>query len=151
MDDNQIKYFVEAALLAAGRPLSIDQLQKLFDHDATPEKSQIRQAISSLLEDYEATALAVHCHDTYGQALANILVALQHGIATIDASVAGLGGCPYARGASGNVATEDVIYLLNGMGIESGVDLDRLVLAGNRISAALGRTNGSRVAQALSS
>ena len=90
----------------------------------------------------------MHCHDTYGQALSNILVALQYDIHTIDASVAGLGGCPYAPGASGNVATEDVVYMLNGLGIETGLDLDKLIAAGNRISDTLGRTNASRVARA---
>lgn len=89
--------------------------------------------------------LAVHCHDTYGMAIANIHTALQLGIAVVDSSVAGLGGCPYAQGASGNVATEDVVYLLNGLGIEHGVDLDRLVAAGQFISDELGRVNGSKV------
>lgn len=93
--------------------------------------------------------LAVHFHDTYGQALANIHLALQHGISVIDSSVAGLGGCPYARGATGNVATEDVVYMLNGMGIVHGIELERLIAAGNAISNQLGRSNGSKVAQAL--
>jgi hydroxymethylglutaryl-CoA lyase len=101
-----------------------------------------------LLARFAPGQLAVHCHDTYGQALSNILVALQHGIATVDASVAGLGGCPYAPGASGNVATEDVVYMLRGMGIETGLDLDKLIAAGSRISATLGRANASAVAQA---
>ncbi len=105
--------------------------------------------LETLLERFPAQRLAVHCHDTYGQALANILVALQHGIATVDSSVAGLGGCPYARGATGNVATEDVVYMLDGMGIASGVDLRALIAAGNRISGTLGRSNGSRAARAL--
>jgi len=105
--------------------------------------------LEALLERFNPERLAVHCHDTYGQALANILVALQHGIATVDSSVAGLGGCPYARGASGNVATEDVVYMLDGMGIATGVDLRALVAAGNRISRTLGRDNGSRAARAL--
>ena len=86
--------------------------------------------------------LAVHFHDTYGQALANILAALERGIAVVDSSVAGLGGCPYATGASGNVATEDVLYMLNGLGIETGVDLDKLAEAGQFICAALGRAPG---------
>jgi len=103
-----------------------------------------------LLARFNANQLAVHCHDTYGQALSNILIALQHGIHTIDASVAGLGGCPYAPGASGNVATEDVIYMLDGMGIATGIDLNRLIAAGNRISTTLGRTNASAVARARS-
>jgi hydroxymethylglutaryl-CoA lyase len=92
--------------------------------------------------------LAVHLHDTYGQAIANIYAALQMGIAVVDSSVAGLGGCPYAKGASGNVATEDVVYLLNGLGIEHGVDLDALIAAGQFITGQLGRENGSRVALA---
>lgn len=93
--------------------------------------------------------LAVHYHDTYGQALANILKSLEMGIATVDSSVAGLGGCPYAKGASGNVATEDVIYLLNGLGIEHGIDLNKLIDAGNAISNRLNRPNNSRVANAI--
>ena len=93
--------------------------------------------------------LAVHLHDTYGQGLANILAALEHGVAVIDSSVAGLGGCPYAPGASGNVASEDVLYMLNGLGIETGVDLDRLAAAGKFICQALGRASSSKVATAL--
>lgn len=90
--------------------------------------------------------LAVHFHDTRGQALANIFACLEAGVATVDASVAGLGGCPYARGASGNVATEDLVYLLQGLGIETGVDLPRLVAAGRWICAQLGREPRSRLA-----
>ncbi|MFK8077407.1 MAG: hydroxymethylglutaryl-CoA lyase [Granulosicoccus sp.] len=97
-----------------------------------------------------AHQLAVHCHDTYGQALANIVVALQHGVATIDSSIAGLGGCPYAVGATGNVATEDVVYLLDGLGIEHGVQLDTLLKASQYICAELGRESQSRAGRALS-
>ena len=93
--------------------------------------------------------LGVHFHDTYGQALANILACLEEGVATIDASVAGLGGCPYAKGASGNVGTEDVAYMLRGLGIETGIDLDRLVDTGIFIARALGRAPASKTAQAL--
>lgn len=93
--------------------------------------------------------LAMHCHDTYGQAISNVLVALQHGVNTIDASVSGLGGCPFAPGASGNVATEDVIYMLNGLGIEHGVNLTKLMTAGNYISGVLQRDTQSSVARAL--
>jgi hydroxymethylglutaryl-CoA lyase len=92
--------------------------------------------------------LAGHFHDTYGQALANIYASLLEGIQVFDSSVAGLGGCPYARGATGNVASEDVVYLLHGLGIETGIDLDKLITAGQRISDILGRANGSRVAKA---
>ena len=94
-------------------------------------------------------ALAVHFHDTYGQALANILACLETGIAVVDASVAGLGGCPFAPGAAGNVATEDVVYMLDGLGVRSGVDLARLAEAGRFICEALGREPASKAAQAL--
>src|SRR5262249_7759966 len=93
--------------------------------------------------------LAVHFHDTYGQALANILAALESGIAAVDSSVAGLGGCPYAAGASGNVASEDALYMLNGLGLETGVDLEELAEAGRFICSALGREPASKVALAL--
>jgi hydroxymethylglutaryl-CoA lyase len=96
------------------------------------------------------SALAVHCHDTYGQALANIHAALAEGVRVVDASVAGLGGCPYAKGASGNVATEDVVYMCEGMGIATGVDLRRLVQTGEWISGHLGRGTSSRAGKALS-
>jgi hydroxymethylglutaryl-CoA lyase len=105
--------------------------------------------LDELLATIPPASLALHFHDTYGQALANILVGLQRGIATIDASVAGLGGCPYARGATGNVATEDVIYMLHGMGIRTGVDADKLRAAGRFISGQLGRPTQSRAARAL--
>ncbi|XP_006339410.1 hydroxymethylglutaryl-CoA lyase, mitochondrial-like [Solanum tuberosum] len=94
--------------------------------------------------------LAVHFHDTYGQALSNILVSLQMGISIVDSSVSGLGGCPYAKGASGNVATEDVIYMLNGLGVKTNVDLRKLLLAGDFICKHLGRPSGSKAAIALS-
>lgn len=94
--------------------------------------------------------LALHCHDTYGQALANIACGLQYGIATIDASVAGIGGCPYAPGSNGNVATEDVVYMLHGMGIHTGVDLDALIKVGLDISGQLGRATRAKVALAKS-
>ncbi|XP_020593186.1 hydroxymethylglutaryl-CoA lyase, mitochondrial-like [Phalaenopsis equestris] len=94
--------------------------------------------------------LAVHFHDTYGQSLSNILVSLQMGISIVDASVAGLGGCPYAKGASGNVATEDVVYMLDGLGIETDVDLSKLMAAGDFICNHLGRESGSKTAVALS-
>ena len=95
--------------------------------------------------------LAVHFHDTYGQGLANILVSLERNIQTIDASVAGLGGCPYAPGASGNVATEDVVYMLDGLGVETGVDLDKLVCAADYICDVLGRDSSSRAGRAIAS
>jgi len=93
--------------------------------------------------------LAVHFHDTYGQALANLLAVMPHGITVADSSVAGLGGCPYAKGASGNLATEDLVYMLDGLGVDTGVDLEALAEAGQFICAALGRPPSSRVARAL--
>jgi len=113
----------------------------------TPLKTE--KLLNTLLQHISADKLAVHFHDTYGQALANILIALQQGISVIDSSVAGLGGCPYAKGAAGNVATEDVIYMLNGMGIETGVNLAALVTAGQNIMRQLGRSSQSKVAQAM--
>ncbi|KAM0940967.1 putative hydroxymethylglutaryl-CoA lyase [Dioscorea sansibarensis] len=94
--------------------------------------------------------LAVHFHDTYGQSLSNMLVSLQTGISTVDSAIAGLGGCPYAKGASGNVATEDVVYMLNGLGIKTNVDLNKLMIAGDFICKHLGRQSGSKTAIALS-
>ena len=117
--------------IGVGTPASIDRL------------------LSRLLRDIAPDKLAIHAHDTYGQALANILIALQLGISTVDSSVAGLGGCPYAQGASGNVATEDLVYMLNGLDINHGVDLPKLIAAGNFISQKLNRVNGSKVGIAL--
>ena len=108
-----------------------------------------KNLLSALLPVIPAEQIALHMHDTYGQALANILIGLQMGISVIDSAVAGLGGCPYAKGASGNVATEDVVYLLNGLDINHGLQLDKLIETGNRICAALGRSNGSKVAKAM--
>jgi hydroxymethylglutaryl-CoA lyase len=108
-----------------------------------------RALIERVSDSVPLEKLAVHFHDTYGQALANIHACLEAGVAVVDASVAGLGGCPYAKGASGNVATEDVVYLLNGLGIESGVDLKSLAATGAWISQALSRLNGSRTGNAL--
>lgn len=107
--------------------------------------NQARAMLAAVRQQVPMANLAVHFHDTYGQALANIHALLEDGIRIIDSSVAGLGGCPYAPGASGNVATEDVVYLLNGLGMETGVDLERLVDTGRWISQQLGRHNGSKV------
>ena len=113
----------------------------------TPRAAQAM--IAKVAEHVPIGRLAVHFHDTYGQALANILAALQLGVAVVDAAVAGLGGCPYAPGATGNVATEDIVYMLNGMGIETGVDLEKLTAAGRAISRALGRETQSKTAAAI--
>ncbi len=121
----------------------------LGDTIGTGTPGRIEAMIERVAEAVPRERLAVHFHDTYGQALANILASLEQGIAVIDSSVAGLGGCPYARGASGNVASEDVLYLLSGLGIRTGVDLARLAAAGRFISQALGREPASKVARAL--
>ncbi|MAB51743.1 MULTISPECIES: hydroxymethylglutaryl-CoA lyase [unclassified Marinobacter] len=113
----------------------------------TPLKA--KRMLEAVVAEVPIEKLAAHFHDTYGQALANLYAVLEEGIAVIDSSVAGLGGCPYAKGASGNVATEDVLYLLNGLGIETGVDLNKLVTTGEWISEQLKRNNGSKVGQAL--
>ncbi len=120
----------------------------LGDTIGTGTPLQTRKLIGRLLNQIPADQLAVHFHDTYGQALVNILVALQAGITTIDSSVAGLGGCPYARGASGNVATEDVVYMLNGLGIEHGVNLEKLIETGRDICKILDRPVMSKVSLA---
>ena len=113
----------------------------------TPGKTRV--LLDAVAARVPIAALAGHFHDTYGQALANILTALEAGVATFDSSVAGLGGCPYARGATGNVATEDVVYMLHGMGIATGVDMDRLLDAAQFICAALDRPTASRAGRAL--
>ena len=113
----------------------------------TPVKTQ--QMLDAVLNHISEDKLAVHFHDTFGQALANILVALQQGISVIDSAVSGLGGCPYAKGASGNVATEDLIYMLDGMNIETGINLNQLTQAGLTMMQALGRQSNSKVARAI--
>ena len=113
----------------------------------TPRK--VQAAIEATLKHYAIDDVSGHFHDTYGQALANTLAALELGVWQYDTSVAGLGGCPYAKGATGNVATEDVVYMLQGMGIETGIDLDKLIDAGAYMSDYLGRRSGSRVAVAV--
>lgn len=113
---------------------------------ATP--GQVKSLLQRVSTQVPMKQLAVHFHDTYGQALANIFSALQEGVAVVDSSVSGLGGCPFAQGASGNVATEDVLYMLNGLGVYTGVDLDRLIGVGQFICGLLDRPTGSRVALA---
>lgn len=120
----------------------------LGDTIGTGTAGDVRRLFEVVAAHVPRAQLAGHFHDTYGQALANVYASLLEGISTFDSSVAGLGGCPYAKGATGNVATEDVAYLLDGLGIETGIDLERLIEAGQRISTVLGRANGSRVARA---
>ena len=114
----------------------------------TPRKA--RAMLKAVASEVPLPALAVHFHDTYGQALANILACLEEGVAVVDSAVSGTGGCPYAKGASGNVASEDVVYLLHGMGMETGIDAAMLSETGLWLSALLGRETGSKVTRALS-
>lgn len=112
----------------------------------TPGKA--RAMLRAVAEAVPINALAIHFHDTYGQALANILACLEEGLTVVDAAVSGTGGCPYAQGASGNVASEDVVYMLHGLGVETGIDLDRLVETGQWLAGKLGRTTSSKVTRA---
>jgi hydroxymethylglutaryl-CoA lyase len=121
----------------------------LGDTIGTGTPAKAKRMLEAVARHVPVEHLAAHFHDTYGQALANLYAVLEEGVAVIDASVAGLGGCPYAKGASGNVATEDVLYMLDGLGIETGVDLRQLVATGNWISYRLRRHNGSKVGLAL--
>lgn len=114
----------------------------------TPGKA--RAMLLAVAAEVPMPALAVHFHDTFGQALANVLACLEEGVAVVDAAVSGTGGCPYAKGASGNLATEDLVYMLQGLGVETGVDLDALADTGTWLSGILGRATGSKVARALS-
>ncbi|MEE8270254.1 MAG: hydroxymethylglutaryl-CoA lyase [Alphaproteobacteria bacterium] len=134
-----------AARLAA---LGCDELS-LGDTIGTGTPGKARAMIEAVAAEVPRERLAVHFHDTYGQALANIYAALEAGIAIVDSAVAGLGGCPYAKGATGNVATEDVLYLLDGLGIETGVAMDGLLTASRFIAQALGRPPASKAALAL--
>jgi hydroxymethylglutaryl-CoA lyase len=113
----------------------------------TPGKA--RTMLRAVADAVPMSALAVHFHDTYGQALSNLLACLEEGVAVIDSAVSGTGGCPYAKGASGNVASEDVVYMLHGLGIDTGIDLAALADTGRWLAALLGRQNGSKVGQAL--
>ena len=141
-------------------PDEVEHLVKLFkqigvDHCGVADTigvgtpRRVQAVMARALKHYALDQVSGHFHDTYGQALANIYACLQLGIHTFDTSVAGLGGCPYAKGATGNVATEDVVFMLHGMGITTGIDLDALVDAGGFISGVLGRAPVSRAGKAL--
>ena len=121
----------------------------LGDSTGVATAGQTKAIIDAVASAIAIDQIALHTHNTYGQALANIYAALEMGVSVIDSSVAGLGGCPYAPGATGNVATEDVVYLLNGLGIDHGIDLEKLVRAGDFIVRQLGRQNDSGVARAM--
>ncbi|MBP6918994.1 MAG: hydroxymethylglutaryl-CoA lyase [Legionellaceae bacterium] len=128
--------------------LGVDEID-LGDTIGVGTPKQTQRLIDTLKQDIPIQNVAMHFHDTYGQAVANIHQALQAGVRRFDSAVAGLGGCPYARGASGNVATEDVLYLMHGLGLQTGVDIFKVVAAGDMICKILGRKNQSKVANAL--
>lgn len=128
--------------------LGVDEIS-LGDTIGVGTPKQTRLVLDKILPLLKLNHLAMHFHDTYGQAIANIYTSLHYGVHRFDSSVAGLGGCPYARGASGNVATEDVLYLMHGLGIDTGVDIFKIVAAGDMICKVLGRKNQSKVANAL--
>ena len=113
----------------------------------TPRK--VQAALEAALRHYDLANVSGHFHDTYGQALANVLACLEEGVAVVDSAVSGAGGCPYAKGASGNVASEDLVYMLRGMGIETGIDLEALADTGRWLASRLGRSTGSKVGRAL--
>jgi hydroxymethylglutaryl-CoA lyase len=121
----------------------------ICDTIGTGTAGSTRRVVEAVAKHIPVERLAGHFHDTYGQAVANVYAALECGIATFDSSVAGLGGCPYAKGATGNVATEDVLYMLNGVGADTGVDMQKLIAAADFICGFLGRPTQSRAARAL--
>ena len=128
--------------------LGVDEIS-LGDTIGVGTPKQTKELIAAITTCLPLSNVAMHFHDTYGQAIANIYASLESGVTRFDSSVAGLGGCPYARGATGNVATEDVLYLLHGLGIDTGIDIYKIVTTGDMICKALGRKNQSKVANAL--
>jgi hydroxymethylglutaryl-CoA lyase len=136
------------AVAAQLRAIGVDHIG-VSDTIGVGTPRRVQAALEQALKHFPLQEVSGHYHDTYGQALANVYASLEVGVATFDASVGGLGGCPYAKGATGNVATEDLVFMLNGLGIETGVDLDALVDAADFVSQALGRPPVSRVARAV--
>ena len=128
--------------------LGVDEVS-LGDTIGVARPREIRQVLDAVTPSLSLHRLALHCHDTYGQALANVLAGLEYGVRCFDSAVAGLGGCPYARGASGNLATEDLLYLLDGEGLDSGVDLEKILDVGRSVCEHLNRESPSRVARAM--
>ncbi|MCK9283552.1 MAG: hydroxymethylglutaryl-CoA lyase [Rhodocyclaceae bacterium] len=146
--EGEIKAAAVADVAERLRDLGCDTID-VADTLGVGTPGRVREAMRAAIDVFPIECIAGHFHDTYGQALANILVSLELGVSIFHASVAGLGGCPYAKGAAGNVATEDVLYMLAGLGVETGVDIDATVRAGEFIAAAMGRSNNSRAGRAL--
>ena len=130
------------------RDLGCDEID-IADTIGVGTANQVKEVVRAAAQEFSIDRLAGHYHDTYGQALANVLASLESGLSVFHSSVAGLGGCPFAQGATGNVATEDLLYLLRGLGLPTGISLDEIVRTGEFISKALGRENGSRAGRAL--
>jgi hydroxymethylglutaryl-CoA lyase len=128
--------------------LGCDEID-LADTIGVGSVKRVKELIAAASQEFAIERLAGHYHDTFGQALANILASVEAGLATFHSSVAGLGGCPYAPGATGNVATEDLLYLLHGLGLDTGIDLDEVVSIGDFICQAIGRPNASKAGRAV--
>lgn len=143
IEPTQVKWVADALY-----QMGCDEIS-LGDTIGTGTPLKAKRMLEAVSAKVPMVSLAAHFHDTYGQALANLYAVLEEGISIIDSSVAGLGGCPYAQGASGNVASEDVVYMLNGLGIESGIDLDALARAGDWITCSINKLNRSRAGTAL--
>jgi len=142
--------FIEQALVVAKHLYEMGCYEiSLGDTIGVGTPGHVKEVLTEIVKYIPREKIAVHFHDTYGQAIANIYAALEMGINVVDSSVSGLGGCPYAQGATGNVATEDVLYLLEGLGIETGVDLHKLISVSHYIANFLGKKPNSKVAQAL--
>lgn len=147
-DEGEIKPKVVAQVNEALLKMEVDEVS-LADTIGIATPKQTEALLKIIQPMMGKTPLGMHFHDTYGQALANILISLEHDIMRFDTAVAGLGGCPYAKGASGNVATEDVLYLLHGLGVHTGIDLHKMIQAGQWICQKLGKPNQSKVARAM--
>jgi len=144
----EVPVFVVADIVRRLSDLGCDEID-IADTIGVGTANQVKEVIRAAAQEFSIDRLAGHYHDTYGQALANILASLEVGISSFHSSVAGLGGCPFAQGATGNVATEDLLYLLHGLGLETGISLDEIVRTGDFISRAVSRENDSRAGRAL--
>ena len=146
--EGQVPVTAVANVIRRLRDLGCDEID-IADTIGVGTPNRVKEVIRAAAQEFSTDRLAGHYHDTYGQALANILASLELGLSIFHSSVAGLGGCPFAQGATGNLATEDLLYLLQGLGLQTGINLDDIVQAGDFISRAIGRENGSRAGRAL--
>ncbi len=144
----EVPVFAVSEMVRRLRDLGCDEID-IADTIGVGTANQVKAVIRAAAQEFSVDRLAGHYHDTFGQALANILASLEVGLSIFHSSVAGLGGCPFAQGATGNIATEDLLYLLRGLGLETGISLDEIVRTGDFISQAIGRENASRAGRAL--